>query len=65
MSFVKALLPALILTLIVATIIGSNGSAGGFLTIHQTAISTYHFYWSWPLFIASMGLAWGIFSMME
>jgi len=65
MSFVKALIPALILTLVVATIIGSNGSAGGFLMIHHTAIGTHQFYWSWPLFIASTGLAWGIFSIME
>lgn len=65
MAFVKALIPGLILTLIVATIIGSNGSAGGFLDIHLTAIEGHKFYWSWPLFIAGTGLAWGIFAMME
>lgn len=65
MSFVKALIPGLLLTLLVATIIGSNGSAGGFLNIHHTSLGGYGFYWSWPLFIASTGLAWGIFWMME
>jgi hypothetical protein len=65
MSFIKALIPGLILTLVVATLIGSNGSAGGFLYIHQEAIRGHEFYWSWSLFIAGTGLAWGIFWMME
>lgn len=65
MSFVKALIPGLILTLIVATVMGSNGSTGAFLTIHQTELGGQEFYWSWPLFIASTGLAWGLFAMME
>jgi hypothetical protein len=65
MSFVKALIPGLLLTLIVAVIIGSNGSAGGFLNIHHATISGHGFYWSWPLFIASTGLAWGIFAMLD
>lgn len=65
MSLVKALIPGLLLTLVVALVIGSNGSAGGFLNIHQTAIGGQEFYWSWPLFIASTGLAWGLFWMMD
>lgn len=65
MSFVKALIPGLLLTFVVAMIIGSNGSAGGFLDIHRQVISGHQFYWSWPLFIASTGLSWGIFWMME
>ena len=68
MSFFKALIPGTILTLIVAGIIGSTGSAGGYLDIHRTALpelARYEFYWSWPLFIASVGLAWSLFWMME
>lgn len=65
MNFIKALIPGLILTLVVATIIGSNGSAGGFLQIHHTAIEGHAFYWSWPLFVAGTGLTWGILWMME
>jgi hypothetical protein len=65
MSFVKALIPGLILTLVVATIIGSNGSTGGFLDIHLADLGGHHFHWSWPLFIAATGLAWGILWTME
>ncbi len=65
MSFVKALIPGLILTLIVGTIIGSTGSQGGFLNIHHAALAGYKFYWSWQLFVAATGLSWGIFWMME
>lgn len=65
MAFIKALIPGLILTLIVAALIGAGGSTGGFLDIHLAAISGHKFHWSWPLFIAGTGLAWGIFWMME
>jgi hypothetical protein len=65
MSFIKALIPGLILTLVVAALIGHGGSAGGFLYIHKEVIRQYDFYWSWSLFIASVGLAWGLFWMME
>jgi hypothetical protein len=65
MSFLKALIPGLLLTLVVCVLIGSNGSTGGFLSIHSQAIQGHHFYWSWPLFLASTGLSWGIFWMME
>lgn len=65
MSFIKALIPGLVLTLIVATILGSNGSTGAFLNIHHTALGGQEFYWSWPLFVVSTGIAWGIFAMME
>lgn len=64
-ALLKAILPGALLTFIVSMIIGSNGSRGDFLAIHQTAISTYDFYWSWPLFIAATGLAWAIFLMMK
>jgi hypothetical protein len=65
MSFIKALIPGLLLTLVVATLLGSNGSTGAFLNIHQETLGGHDFYWSWPLFIASTGLAWGIFWMMD
>lgn len=58
-------MPGLLLTLLVATIIGSNGSAGGFLNIHQAELGGQDFYWSWPLFLAATGLSWGLFWMME
>ena len=72
-SLFKGLIPATLLTWIVAGIMGSNGSKGGFLFIHQIhiagnsalATSAHSFYWSWPLFIFLAFLAFFIFKMLE
>jgi hypothetical protein len=72
-SFFKGLVPGILLTWIISGIVGSNGSKGGFLFIHQIYLagnsafstSTHGFYWSWPLFIASTMLAFFIFKMLE
>lgn len=73
MAFFKALIPAGLLTWIIATIIGSNGSSGGFLFIRYVALTGggafsgggVQFYWSWPLFMASLLLSFGIFKMLD
>lgn len=65
MAFVKALIPAMLLTWIVSSIMGSNGSHGGMLAIGRTMVQGHGFYWSWPLFLASLLLAWAIFAMMD
>ena len=72
-SLFKGLIPAIALTWVVSVVMGSSGSKGGFLFIHQmhiasiSALSTpsIYFYWSWPLFIASTGLGFFIFKMMD
>jgi hypothetical protein len=72
-SFFKGLVPGILLTWIISGIVGSNGSKGGFLFIHQIFLagnsafsqSAQGFYWSWPLFIASTLLAFFIFKMLE
>jgi len=64
-SLFKALVPGVILTLIVCLLIGSSGSHGGFLNIFRVMIEGYAVYWSWPMFLASTGTAWGIISMMK
>ena len=65
MAFFKALIPGLILTLIVAVTIGSTGSSGGFLDIHGYTIQGQWIYWSWPMFLASTGLCWGILWLLD
>ena len=72
-SLFKGLFPGILLTWVISGIMGSNGSTGGFLFIHQIIISgnstfstsSHSFYWSWPLFIASTALAFFIFKMLE
>jgi hypothetical protein len=73
MSFFKALIPAALLTWIIATILGSNGSKGGFLFVHYFYLdgggpftsTGPAIYWSWPLFFAALLLSFAIFKMME
>ena len=72
-SLFKGMVPAILLTWVVTGIIGSNGSKGGFLFIHQVRIagsstfatSAHNFYWSWPLFISSACLGFFIFKMLD
>ena len=72
-SLFKGMVPSILLTWIVAEIIGSNGSKGGFLFIHQInlagnsafATSGHSFYWSWPLFVAATLLGFFIFKMLD
>ncbi|MFA7602405.1 MAG: hypothetical protein WCY29_05300 [Novosphingobium sp.] len=52
----KALVPSTILTLIVAAIVGPNGSNGSFLTLESMRVAGYSFYWSWPFFLTVMTL---------
>lgn len=60
MEFVKAVPLGAILSGVVSLVIGSQGARGGQMAIHLAEVSDYSFYWSWPLFIAGAGLAWGI-----
>ena len=69
----KGMIPCVSLTWVVSGILGSNGSKGGFLFIHQIHIAgngafsmgSHSFYWSWSLFVASTMLAFFIFKMLE
>ena len=63
--FFKGLIPGLILTFVVALVMGSNGSSGAWLQIYHASVEGIRFYWSWPLFVMSTGVASGIFWMME
>lgn len=65
MEFVKAVPLGAILSFVVALVIGSQGRQGGYLAIFRTDIYQYDLYWSWPLFFAGTGLAWGIMAMQR
>jgi hypothetical protein len=65
MSFFKGLIPGIILTFIVAGILGKNHSRGGFLDVSMMTVQGTSFHWSWPLFIAGTLLATFIFKTME
>jgi len=61
----KALVPGILLTWIVCSLIAAGGSTGGMLHIFHREIADYTVYFSWTLFIPATGLGWFIFSMLE
>ncbi|MCB2065595.1 MAG: hypothetical protein KDE55_01840 [Novosphingobium sp.] len=65
MSFIKGLIPGLLLTWIVSTLIGSQGAKGAWAMIHRANFEGIQFYWSWPLCVAFVGLAWLIFYFID
>lgn len=65
MSAIKALIPGFLLTWIVSSLIGSQGSRGGLLAITHTYYQGHMFYWSWPLFCGATALALLIFSLLD
>jgi len=65
MELVKAVPLGMILTGVVALVIGSQGSTGGQLAIHTLHFGDHAVLWSWPLFLAATGLAWALFWMQR
>ena len=65
MTLLKAILLGALLTWVVASFIAGGGSTGGYLNIEYFDISGHHIQWSWPLFLASTGLSWGILLLMR
>jgi hypothetical protein len=64
-AFVKGLVPGILLTWIVCSLVGATGSSGGMLHIFQGEVDRHTIYFSWPLFFGSTGLAWLIFTLLE
>lgn len=65
MAFFKSISPALILTLILAGIVGSQGSTGGVMGIQHKFIYDYGYYWSWSTFLCALGLIWALYVIQE
>lgn len=65
MELIKAVPLGALLTYVVSLFIGSAGSRGGQLAIFQAEIHQYDIWWSWPLFLAGTGLAWGIMMLQR
>jgi hypothetical protein len=64
-AFLKAVALGIILTLVVAYIIGSAGSSAGILNVRGVTVNDIHFFWSWGLFLVGTGISFGILWMME
>lgn len=64
MNLFKALIPGLLLTWLVSSAIGSQGSRGGWLSIERIFIQEHLLYWSWPLFVIGTVLAWILLALI-
>lgn len=64
-AFLKALVLGIILTMVVAYIIGSGGTSAGILNVRGVTVNEVHFYWSWALLLIGTGISFGILLMME
>ena len=60
MDMLKALIFGAVLSATIGLVIGSQGTSAGPLAIHMVAIADARFFWSWPVFLSSSGLAWGL-----
>lgn len=65
MDMLKAFGLGVILTVVVAVVVGSQGSSGGALAVHKMTLGDYKVFWSWPLFLAGSGLSWGIMALQR
>lgn len=65
MALIKAIPLGVLLTFVVTLFMGSAGSSGGLLDIQRIHVLDYQLFWSWPLFLVSTGLAWGILWLMD
>jgi len=65
MATIKALIPGVLLTYAVSEILGSSGVRGGTLYIQHAYLADHSLFWSWPLFVASFGLARALVWMMD
>jgi hypothetical protein len=63
MDMFKALIPGALLSWLVSSAIGSQGSRGGWLAIGRVHIQDNMIYWSWPLFFLGVALAWILFTL--
>lgn len=65
MELFKAIPLGAILTFVVALAIGSQGSKGAQLAIFRAEIYQFDLWWSWPIFLAGTGLAWGVMMLQR
>lgn len=64
-ALIKALIPGIFLSWIVATFAGSGGFRGGVLMAQHVSVGGQQFYWSWPVFLGGTLLSFAIFKMMD
>lgn len=65
MDAFKAMGFGALVSVCVAVVIGSQGTAGGQLAIQSLEIADQKIYWSWPIFLAGTGVFWGLLLLQK
>ena len=60
MEMIKSAFLGAVLAWVLAVVIGSQGSSGGSLMIHQMSIGDIKVFWSWPVFFGGAGISWAL-----
>lgn len=60
MEIIKSAFLGAVLAWTIAVVIGSQGSSGGQLMVHQMAMGDLKVFWSWPVFFGGTGIAWAL-----
>ncbi len=65
MELFKAMAFGALVSVCIAVVIGSQGSAGGQLAIQSLMVADQKVYWSWPIFLAGTGVFWGLMLLQK
>lgn len=65
MEILKSAFLGGVLSWTLAVVIGSQGSSGGQLMIHQMDIVDVKVFWSWPIFVIGSGIAWALMMLQR
>ncbi len=63
MNLFKALIPGALLTWLVSSAIGAQGSKGAWLMIERIHFDQHTLYWSWPLFLIATCISWALLAI--
>jgi hypothetical protein len=53
---IKAVVFGAVISGVIATVIGSQGTSAGPLAIHLVSVADMRMFWSWPVFFSGTGL---------
>lgn len=63
MNLFKALFPGALLSWVVSSVIGGQGSRGAWLSIERLHFQQHSMFWSWPLFLIGTAIAWALYTI--
>jgi hypothetical protein len=65
MPTIKAVIPGAAITFLISAALYGGGSRSGVFALERAELLDVNVYWSWPLFLATFGLARALVWMMD